>query len=214
MAVRTARLFLPLGWLLAAAGYYGPWIAHKTAALTLTGSDMGEFVKFLPGVLDGSLRVVRLLFYLPPVAVALSVALLVGGRSVRYCWPLRVIALALSMVLSIQLLPPAWSPASLMTPEFRLQPIGVGICWLAVACSWLLGRLPVRVTGLLSAGLTGMAGVLCAQQFCSVKTAIGAVYDVPPPAGWGCMVCLAGLLAIVGASAALAASPELGATST
>ncbi len=72
--LRIARLFLPFGWMLATVGYYGPWIVHKTAALTLTGSDMGEFVKFLPGVLDGSLRVMRQLFYLPPMAVALGVA--------------------------------------------------------------------------------------------------------------------------------------------
>jgi len=58
-----------------------------------------------------------------------------------------------------------------------------------------------------------MAGVLCAQQFFAVKAAIGAVYDVPPPVGWGCVACLAGLLTIVGASAVLAASSVLGATS-
>lgn len=202
MAFRLARLFLFLGWFLATVGYYGPWIAHKTAALTLTGSDMAEFVKFLPSVLDGSIRVVRQLFYLPPVAVALSVALLVGSRLLGYPSLLRVVALALSIAMSIQLLPPAWSPASLATPEFRLQPIALGVCLLALAAFRLLGRLPIRLTGLISFGLAVLTGVLSAWQILAVKPAIDAVYGASPVVGWGCIVCLIGLAVL--ASAALA----------
>jgi len=203
MVFKLARFLLPLGWLLAAVGYHGSWIAHKTAALTLAGSDMGEFVKFLPGVLDGSLRVTRQLFYLPPVAVALSVSLLAWSTSLSYSWLLRIIAVVFSVVVSLQLLPPAWSPASLITPEFRLQPIAIGVCWLALSGSWFLGRLPVRLTGPVSSGLAGLAGALSIWQFLAVKPAIDGVYGVPPAVGWGSMVCLVGLLVIAGASAAL-----------
>jgi hypothetical protein len=199
-----ARLCLPLGWVLATAGYYGPWIAHETAALTLTGSDMGEFVKFLPGVSDGSLQVMRQLFYLPPVAVVLSVALLVGNRSLNYSLLLRVVALVLSLALSVQLLPPAWSPASVMTAEFRLQPIALGLCWLALAGFWLLGRLPLRMTALVSSALTVLAGALSAWQMLAVKSAIDTVYGTPPSVGWGCFVCLVGLTVLTAAGIALA----------
>jgi hypothetical protein len=201
---RIARLLLPFGWMLATAGYYGPWIAHKTATLTLTGSDMGEFVKFLPGALDGSLRVIRQLFYLPPMAIALSVALLLGNRSLGYPLLLRIVALVLSVVLSIQLLPPAWSPASLVSVEFRLQPIALGICWLALAGFWFLGRLPIRLTGLISSGLAVSAGVLSAWQILAVKPAIDGVYGIPLTVGWGCVVCLTGLAILAGAGAILA----------
>ena len=204
MVLRLARLFLPIGWILAAAGYYGPWIAHKTAALTLTGSDMGEFVKFLPGVLDGSLQVMRQLFYLPPVAVALSVSLLAGSRSLNYSRLLRLGAVVLSIVVSVQLLPPAWSPATLMTPEFRLQPIAIGVCWLALAGGRLLGRLPIRLTGLLSSALAGLAAALSIWQSAVVKPAVDGVYGVAPAVGWGCVVCLAGLTVIACTGAALA----------
>ncbi len=77
-------------WLVASIGFYGPWIAHPTAALTLSGVDMGEFVKFLP-----DLSVIRQLFYLPPLAVATSIALLIGSRRLGYAWLLRVLALFL-----------------------------------------------------------------------------------------------------------------------
>ena len=199
-----AQLLLPLGWMLATVGYYGPWIAHRTPALALTGSDMGEFVKFLPGVLDGSLRVVRQLFYLPPVAVALSVGLLVGNRSLRYPLLLRIVALVLSVVVSIQLLPPAWSPASLVTAEFRLQPIVLGICWLALAGFWFLGRLPIWLAGPISSALALLAGVLSAWQILTVKPAIDAVYGIPPAVGWGCASCLIGLAVSASAGVALA----------
>ena len=202
--LRTARPLLPLAWILAAVGYYGPWIAHRTAALTLTGSDMGEFVKFLPGVLDGSLQVTRQVFYLPPVAVALSVSLLVGSRALGYPWLLRTLALVLSVVVSFQLLPPAWSPSSLVTPEFRPQPIAMGLCWLASAGFLLWGRLPLWLSGLLSFGLAGFAGALSVWQLLIVKPAIDAAYGAPSAVGWGCATCLVGLATIAAISVVFA----------
>ena len=73
------RVLLPLGWVLAAIGYFGSWLSHPTAALTLSGVDMAEFVKFLPEAIDGSLSITRQLFYLPPFAVVAGIALLVGS---------------------------------------------------------------------------------------------------------------------------------------
>jgi len=195
---------LPLGWAMAAVGYYGPWIAHDTAALTLSGVDMGEFVKFLPGVLDGSLYVVRQLYYFAPLAVVLSVALLAGSRQLRYPWPARLAIWILAWPVSLQLLPPAWSLASLATAEFRLQAIALGACWILLAAFWLLGRLPLWLTGLLSAALSVAAGVLSCWQFLLTKPAIDQVYGQPPAVGWGFILCLAGLAVMVVTEAALA----------
>lgn len=189
----AVRLILPLGWILAAVGFYGPWIAQATAALTLSGVDMGEFVKFLPGVSGSSLALTRQLFYLPAVGVVVSVALLISSRRLCYPWVVRLPALLLAIPVSLQLLPPAWSPSSLMTPEFRLQMIAVGVCWLLLAASWLLGRLPAWVLGLLSAVLSLTALVLSAWQLLAVKSAIDMVYGIPPTIGWGFLACVAGL---------------------
>lgn len=187
------RLLLPLGWLLAAVGYYGPWISHPAAALTLSGGDLGEFVKFLPGIVDGSLRVTRQSFYLPPLSIVVSVALLIGAQRLRYPWPLRLLVLGLAVPVSVQLLPPAWSPSSLMSAEFRLQTIALGICWLLLGCFWLLGRLPPWLGGSVSAALSVAAMGSSSWQLWVVKPEIDAVYGRAPSVGWGFGLCMAGL---------------------
>jgi len=96
----------PLGILLALVGYWGPWVDHQTAALVLSGLDMSEYVKFLPEVREGSVRVFRELFYLPPLAAALCLALLVGRLWPRYPLAVRVIMLSLAVGLCIVVLPP------------------------------------------------------------------------------------------------------------
>ncbi len=195
------RLLLPVGWALAAIGYYGTWIAHAAAGLTLGGGDMAEFVKFLPAVLAGTLSIVRQLFYLPPLAVVAGVAFLIASERLAYPGLLRLLVLLLSVPLSMQFLPPAWSPASLASPEFRLQTITLGVCWLLLAAFSLLARLPAWFSGTLTASLALMAGVLPAWQLLAVKPAIDAVYGTAPTLGWGFFLCLAGLaiMTLVGA---------------
>jgi hypothetical protein len=190
------RLFLPLGWMLAAVGYYGPWLAHPTAALTLSGVDMAEFVKFLPEVLEGSLAITRQLFYLPPFAIVAGVALLVGSRHLRYPWLLRLLLLVGAVPVSLQLLPPAWSPASLFASEFRLQTVALATSWLLLAGWWFWGRLAIWLTGSLSAALSLLAAVLPVWQLLTVKPAVDDVYGAPPSIGWGFLLCMLGLVTV------------------
>jgi hypothetical protein len=198
-----ARLLLPLGWALAAAGTYGPWIAHATAALTLTGIDMAEFVKFIPVVQSGELPVVRQLFYLPPLAVVLGIALLVHVRRLGYPLALRLAALALAVPVSLQLLPPAWSPASLMTAEFRLQVVALGACWFALAGSWLLARLPAGLLAATSTLLALIAAGAATWQLLLVKPEIDRLYGSVPPVGWGFYACVLGLVVMTFAGVVL-----------
>jgi hypothetical protein len=204
---RATRVLLPVGLLLAAIGYYGPWITHGTAALTLGGVDMGEFVKFLPAILSGSVHVARQAFYLPPLAIVVAVALAAGSRSLHYPWPLQVLMLVLAVPISLQLLPPAWSPASLTAAEFRLQTLALAISWLLLAGFWLLGRVPVRLSGLLGATLAVTAASVAAWQFLLVKPAIDAVYQNPPASGWGVYLCMAGLAILAAANLSLVLRP-------
>jgi hypothetical protein len=204
------RWVLPVGWVIAATGYFGPWVTHITSGLTLSGVDMGEFVKFLPGVLDGTLTVPRQLFYLPPFAITVSIALLVGSRRLGYGWPVRILALLMAVAVSLQLLPPAWSPTSLTMAEFRLQTLALGICWLMLAGFWLLGRLPAWFTGSVSAGLAVAAVGLSAWQFFAVKGAIDGVYRVAPPIGWGFPLCMGGLAILAAASVTLVLRARIG----
>jgi hypothetical protein len=200
------RWLLPAGWLLAALGFFGPWIAHPTAALSLSGSDMAEFVKFLPAFLDGSLRLLRQLFYLPPFAVAVSIALLIGLDSLRYSRFVRAVALLLAVPVSLQLLPPAWSPASLIGSEFRAQTLALGVCWLLLACFWLYERLPAWLLGSVSAVLCLLAIFLPGWQFVTAKPAIDEVYSMPLSPGWGIVLCFIGLAIVALGSTILALS--------
>jgi hypothetical protein len=183
-------------------------MAHNTAALTLSGVDMGEFVKFLPGVIDGSLKIVRQALYLPPWTVAVSIALLAGSLQLRYPWPLRIVFLGLAVPVSLQLLPPAWSPATLLTAEFRLQTIALGVSWLLLASFWLWGRLPARLVGASCLLLSLAAMALPAWQLAMAKPAIDQVYKTPPAIGWGFYACMAGLAMLAAGSALLIASGQ------
>ena len=197
---RIIAAALGAGWLVAGLGYLGPWIAHPTAALTLSGADMGEFVKFLPAVADGSLPIWRQAFYLQPFAVVVSVAILVGSKQLSFNWPLRVAFLGMSVPLSVQLLPPAWSPGNLATSEFRAQAIALGACWVLLATFWLWGRLPLLVTGAASGLLAFLSVVAISWYFAGVKPAIDGVYSLAPLVGWGLYLSLGGLAAIGAAS--------------
>lgn len=187
------RLLLPVGWVLASVGLFGPWIAHPAVGLTLSGVDMGEFVKFLPGVLAGTVTIHRQVFYLAPVAICVSIALLVSSRRLRLPWIAQALGIAIAIPTSLQLLPPAWSPSSLLTPEFRLQTLALGTCWLLLAGSWLLGSLSAWLVGSLSATLSLSALALTLWQFLITKPSIDEVYHAPPATGWGLPMCLLGL---------------------
>ena len=201
--LETLRWVLPIGWGLAVLGFLGPWVSHPTAALTLSGVDMGEFVKFLPAVLDGSLRLIRQLFYLPAFAVTVSIALLIGSRRLCYSKLFQTLGLLLAIPVSLQLLPPAWSPSSLMTAEFRTQTIALGVSWLLLGTWWLIGRLPSWLTGPLSAALCLGAIVLPLWQYLTVKPAIDKVYGQSAGTGWGFFLCLTGLVLTTAASTLL-----------
>lgn len=84
--LRTARLETLILLGLALAGYWGPWLVHPSASLTLNGYDLSEWVTFLPQVRDGSLfaaltisipwgdpisiYLARLVFFIPLACVA------------------------------------------------------------------------------------------------------------------------------------------------
>jgi hypothetical protein len=180
VSVRLARWVILLGVILAAVGYFGPWVAHPTAALTLTGPDLGEFVKFLPQGAPGW----RQLFYAPVIAVVATIALL--ARS--YPWLVRGPLL------------PAWNVPALRTTEFRVQTVALLGCWALLLGHEWLGRLPRKVLGGVVALIAVAAAVVVVWQYAETRLAIGQVYSAnaaPPAVGWGLPVCLVGLALLV-----------------
>jgi hypothetical protein len=157
------RWLLPVGALLTMTGYFRPWISHKAAGLAILGLDLGELVKFLHPVQQGDIRLWREGFYLPLVAVSVSLSLSAfrrdladplagssansggdgeGSRS-TYGWPVRIGLLLLAIVAALNLLPPAWTPGLLLQPEYRLQTMALLLCLALVALSPLAALLMV-----------------------------------------------------------------------
>lgn len=75
-------------------GYLTVWLPGPSAGLSLIGVEIGEWIKFL-GVGSG-----RNLFYLPPIALGLVLALLTVGWGAREwrAWAMRGLAAAVSLL--------------------------------------------------------------------------------------------------------------------
>ncbi|MBN1580512.1 MAG: hypothetical protein JXA89_07395 [Anaerolineae bacterium] len=171
----------------AAVSYWAPWVDHDTAALKLSGQDLGEFVKFIPVVRSGEVRVARQLFYLPPFVCALCLVLISVNRSLRYPRWLRVVLLALALLLLPGLLPPVWGhPKDLFVAEFRLQAVALILGLLFILAHGLFRNLSVRHLAIALIGLA-LVGLLPAQwAFWAFKGHIWTVYGTPTiRLGWG-----------------------------
>ena len=200
------RLLVPLGLLLGLVGYFGPWVAHKAAALVLTGQDLGEFVKFLPDVRSGAITVQRELFYLPLFAGAVGLLAAASDRRLRFPWPLRWLFVALAVPASLSMLPPAWTPQLMLTSEFHLQAATIGLCLLLILLHPLLSRLRPALLEASALLLALAAAIVPGWQFARARPLIDAVYGRPVDLGWGLWVAPLGFFLL-----ALAYSLALGA---
>ncbi len=190
-------MLLPLGALLAFLGYVGPWVDHRVAGLAILGLDLGEYVKFLPEVRSGAIGLWREGFYLPLVAVSLALSLctclpprIAAIRGFHWLgwWLLQVIA---AIVAALNLLPPAWTPQRMLTPEFQQQAAALALCLAAVASGPFLALLPRLVDGRWLVLLLSLwAAVVPVQQFLAVLPEIATLYNHPLAPGWGMYVML------------------------
>jgi hypothetical protein len=196
----TSKAIVVAGALLTLAGYWGPWVNHDVAGLVVTGLDLGEYVKFLEPVRSGSMRVWREGFYLPLVAVSLSLSL----TAFRWrSWLVRILLLAVAVVAALNMLPPAWTPQLMLTAaEFRLQTVAIGICTAAALFCPFLALIPKRWAGGAMVLLVLLAIWFPVSGFLHVLPAISEIYNRPLWAGWGMYALIVGLL-LLGTGAAL-----------
>ncbi|MFN8468650.1 MAG: hypothetical protein U0X20_24040 [Caldilineaceae bacterium] len=192
------RVLLPLGALLAFLGYVGPWVDHRVAGMAILGLDLGEYVKFLPLVRAGTTNLWREGFYLPLVAISLALSLCTWRHELR--WPQPVVAwlmIALQVIgaiaAALNMLPPAWTPQRMLTPEFQQQLAAILLCLAAMALGPFLALLPRLVTGLVVLLLSATAAVVPVMQFLRVLPEIGTLYNHPLVPGWGMYLMLIGL---------------------
>ena len=201
----TIGYLLLVAILLAALSYWAPWVDHDTAALKLSGQDLGEFVKFVPDIRRGQLRFPRQLFYLPPFACVVCLVLLSTNRQLPYPRWLRVGVLALAVLLLPGLLPPVWGhPRDLFTREFRLQGIALILGLLLIAVHGAFRRLSLRTLSLALVVLA-LVGLIPAQwAFWAIRPRIWAAYNTPTVhLGWGLWLDIVAWLSLLVAAALL-----------
>jgi hypothetical protein len=205
------RWLLPLGIVAALAGYLGPWVDHRVAGLAVLGLDLGEYGKFLAAVRSGAVSLWREGFYLPLVAVSVTCSLSAFRRELGYHWAVRAFLLALAGVAALNLLPPAWTPQRMLTPEFQQQIVALGASLLAMLFSPFLALLPRWLTAASIVLLSIAALVIPAWQFAQVLPGITELYSQSLTAGWGLYMMAVGLLTIIVATVLLAlmSPPEI-----
>lgn len=191
------RWLLPLAAILILAGYFGPWVPHRVAGLVVTGLDLGEYVKFLPTVRGGQVTLWREGFYLPLVVVSLALSLAAFRPQWRYGWPMRILLLVIAGIAALNLLPPAWGPATFTNPEFRQQIAALALCLGAAAISPFLSLLPRWVGSSIVLLLSLTALWFPLRDFLRVLPTIREIYSEPLPIGWGVYVMTLGLLLLV-----------------
>jgi hypothetical protein len=189
-----------IGIALALLGYWGPWVNHETAALVLSGLDMAEFVKFLPGVQAGTEFMIRELFYLPLLAAALCLALMGSNRYWRYPLWARAIMVIAAVALAIVVLPPyPFILQALGSDEFWRQFLMAAGCLTVIGASLLYRRLPKAVVAGLLIAISLAGAIPPVWQFLSIRSALDSVYGQPIHVGWGLWLMAAGFLVVAGA---------------
>jgi hypothetical protein len=193
---RISQWSLPIGLLIALAGYFGPWVNHPVAGLVITGLDLGEYVKFLPVVRDGTVTIWREGFYAPLVAISAAAALAAYRPDLAYRGWLRMALLILAIVAALNLVPPAWTPTRLLEPEFRLQTTSLILLLVGVAFSPFLALLPRVLAAMIVTMLALIAIATPLHGFFQVLPAVQTLYNQPLDAAWGLWLMVVGLLLV------------------
>jgi chromate transport protein ChrA len=128
------RTLMYVGLTLMLAGYFLTWLPGPAAGLKIIGIELGEWIKFL-GV--GSSRD---LFYLPPIAIGLLLALMTADwpNNRWQTWVMRGLAIAVSLLAFPAFAAITTEPQS----EWLMRVILIGLVLLTVVISSLAFRSP------------------------------------------------------------------------
>lgn len=170
-------------------GFFGPWVPHRIAALTVTGYELSEFAKFFPQIQGGVVPVRRALFITPLFAATISLALVVHRSKGRPL--LRLGGTILAALLGLAVLPPY---QSLLEPAYRPQLVLVAVGLLLTLSTPLTGRFSERVRSMLFLLVATIGIIPALWQYALLRPLIGGLYEAHILPGWGLIVCVVGFL--------------------
>ena len=189
----TTTVTLLLALLFLAFGYWGRWIAHPAAGLNILGVDLPEYVKFVPEARYGVIPINRLIFFAMPVSLASGLILFASVRMQVSVW-LRGLAGLMAIPVALSMLPPAWTPGLLMTPEFRTQTL---VIMALIAATFLIPLWKQLIPDWLRGGLFILLGVLplpALSAFFKLMPALEKLYHHPLKPGPGVYFLALGML--------------------
>jgi hypothetical protein len=211
------RLF---GLVLALVGYLGPWVGHKTAALTVTGFELAEFAKFFPQVQAGTIPITRVLFYVPLVVIFIMLVLFASRSAVlpvRLVVPPCAAALLLIVLLPYSVVNGVRQALAMRSP-FILDPQDVGQLTLVVVGMVLVLLSPLayrlrfrfswRTQAVLVAFLSLVGAIPALWQFSLLQPLVVALYGESISPGWGLIACAAGFALLLFSGIFAAVDPE------
>ncbi len=188
----TAIPLIMLALLCLAFGYWGRWISHPAASLNILGVDLPEYVKFVPEARYGVIPVNRLVFFAMPISLSLGLILFASLRTPIALW-LRGMAGLLALPVALSMLPPAWTPGLLMTPEFRTQTL---IIMALMGAAFLIPLWKQIIPDWLRGGLLILAALLpipAISAFFRLLPALEKLYHQPLNPGLGLYGLIAGM---------------------
>jgi hypothetical protein len=205
-----------LGLALVFVGYFGPWIPHKTAALSVTGFELAEFAKFFPQVQGRVVAICRSLFYIPLVVAFVLLGILASQstvRAVRLIVPLLAVVVLLAAVLPYPVVDSvrhAVSTRSALTldPQYMGHLVLLLVGSLLSLLTPLVRRLPRRVPDVLILLLALAGAVLAGWQAILLYPLVDALYTVRVGIGWGLVTCMVGFGLLLLSSACAVATTE------
>jgi hypothetical protein len=181
-----ATALVLLGWLLIALGYWGPWVPASAAGLRVLGLDLPEYVKFVAEVRSGQIALTREVFYLPLVALSVSLSLLAHRPELRLPRAARWTLNLLAAPAALAMLPPAWTPPLLVTPEFVKQTAAIAVCLLLALLSYPLLRRLSASAAIIAVGILAAAAVFPPLfSFARLAPALDAIYAASLSPGRG-----------------------------
>jgi hypothetical protein len=205
-----------LGLVLIFVGYFGPWLPHKTAALSVTGFELAEFAKFFPQVQGGVEAIYRSLFYIPLVVAFILLGILASQstiRVVRLIVPLLAVVVLFAAILPYPVVESVRHALSTRSPlTLDLQYMGHLVLLLVGSVLSLLAplarRLPRRVRDALILLLALAGAALAGWQVVLLYPLVDALYTVRVGIGWGMVTCMVGFGLLLLSSAYAVAGAE------
>lgn len=174
---------LALGLTLILVGYLTVWLPGPAAGLRLLGLELGEWIKFL------GVGAQRDLFYLPPIALGLILALVTYGWDNRRwsTWIMRVVAFAVSLLAMPSIIAITGDPRA----DWLARVLGIGLVGVIAVAGGLVSARPIWVIPV--AGVLGLAvAILPLAVYLDVRRVAAGLLGQPVGVGLGLLLTVAG----------------------